>query len=75
MNVDEYVTAVDPYGDMLNGGFAGPQIATVDETEAQKPSDVKASLANGGSPAVILAFMILFAVLVITHVLTLSVQR
>ena len=62
---------MDP-NDMLNGSFAGP-ITRMTQPMATAPGETTASAGN--KQAVFIAWLVLFALLVVANVLTLSVQR
>ncbi len=67
--------------DMLNGSFTGPIIGPVNQAMSQLPRGGGAgaagftSAAAGNPQTILLVWLILFALLVGTHMLTLSVQR
>lgn len=68
--------------DLLNGGYAGPMTAPQNQAIVQ-PSQLASPIASGGvkmaskaaSSTVFLAWLIMFALLVMAHILTLSLQR
>jgi hypothetical protein len=62
---------MDP-NDFLNGAFAGP-ITRATQPLATAPGETATS--TGNQQAVFIAWLVLFALLVVANVLTLSVQR
>lgn len=63
--------------DYLNGSFAGPVAVAPAASTGPTPGNASNSnaVASGNSKAVLMAWLVLFALLVISNVVTLSVQR
>lgn len=61
--------------ELLNGSFATPQWGSVDAAAATSPSEMRSDKPLAAARSVMLAWLVLFGILIVANVVTLSVQR